>query len=71
MHLDRTTSSETDVLFQIILALGNYMNGGQRGGAFGFKIGSLLKVLNPLRKTKNKFSTSLSVIDGRYKIWFG
>ena len=32
-------------LFQIILALGNYMNGGSfRGGAFGFTLGSLTKL---------------------------
>jgi Formin Homology 2 Domain len=31
-------------LLKVILALGNYMNSGQRGGAYGFKIGSILKV---------------------------
>ncbi|KXS13715.1 hypothetical protein M427DRAFT_146386 [Gonapodya prolifera JEL478] len=31
-------------LLKIILALGNYMNGGNRGGAHGFKIGSILKL---------------------------
>ncbi|KAI9093467.1 formin homology 2 domain-containing protein [Phlyctochytrium arcticum] len=31
-------------LLQIILALGNYMNTGQRGGAYGFKLNSILKI---------------------------
>ena len=31
-------------LLKIILALGNYMNAGQRGGAYGFKLNSILKV---------------------------
>lgn len=30
-------------LLRVILALGNYLNSGQRGGAFGFKLNSLLK----------------------------
>ena len=30
-------------LLKIILALGNYMNPGQRGGAYGFKLASLAK----------------------------
>ena len=32
-------------LLKIILALGNYMNPGQRGGAYGFKLASLSKVI--------------------------
>lgn len=35
-------------LLKVILALGNYMNAGQRGGAYGFKIGSILKVIHSL-----------------------
>ncbi|KAI8924051.1 hypothetical protein BC831DRAFT_467748 [Entophlyctis helioformis] len=31
-------------LLKVILALGNYMNSGARGGAYGFKLGSLLKL---------------------------
>lgn len=31
-------------MLKLILALGNYMNNGQRGGAYGFKVNSLLKV---------------------------
>jgi hypothetical protein len=33
-----------NIFLQIILALGNYMNSGQRGGAYGFKLNSILKV---------------------------
>ena len=35
-------------LLKIILALGNYLNAGQRGGAYGFKLNSLLKVITSL-----------------------
>ena len=32
-------------LLEIVLAIGNYMNGGtNRGGVYGFKLDSLLKV---------------------------
>ncbi|TPX38459.1 hypothetical protein SeLEV6574_g07774, partial [Synchytrium endobioticum] len=31
-------------ILQIILAIGNYMNPGQRGGAYGFKLSSLAKL---------------------------
>jgi Formin Homology 2 Domain len=31
-------------ILRIILALGNYLNAGQRGGAYGFKLSSVLKV---------------------------
>ena len=33
-----------NVIFQIILAFGNYMNGGRRKAAAGFKLESLYKV---------------------------
>jgi len=41
---DVKDSKKLKELLKIILALGNYMNGGQRGGAYGFKLNSLLKV---------------------------
>lgn len=37
-------SKQFKELLKIILAMGNYMNAGQRGGAYGFKLNSLLKV---------------------------
>ena len=40
-------------LLKIILALGNYLNGGQKGGAYGFKLNSLLKVLKILTLADN------------------
>ncbi|KAI9325341.1 formin homology 2 domain-containing protein [Obelidium mucronatum] len=33
-------------LLTVILALGNYMNSGQRGGAYGFKLNTLLKLVD-------------------------
>lgn len=39
-----TTNSET-FLLQIILAFGNYMNSGKRGGVYGFKLQSLDMVI--------------------------
>jgi hypothetical protein len=41
---DVRSSTKFKELLKIILALGNYLNPGQRGGAYGFKISSLLKV---------------------------
>lgn len=38
------SSKKFKEVLKVILALGNYMNGGQRGGAYGFKVGSILKV---------------------------
>ena len=44
--LDQVRSNKNLIEFlKIVLAVGNYMNGGTiRGGAFGFKMGSLTKV---------------------------
>ena len=33
-------------MFELVLALGNYMNRGARGNASGFKIGSLNKIID-------------------------
>ncbi|OUM67026.1 hypothetical protein PIROE2DRAFT_40357, partial [Piromyces sp. E2] len=33
-------------ILQIILALGNYMNSGNRGGAYGFQINSIVKLVD-------------------------
>ena len=41
---DVLKSKKFKELLKVILALGNYLNGGQRGGAYGFKLNSILKV---------------------------
>lgn len=41
---DVMESKKFKELLKVILALGNYLNPGQRGGAYGFKLNSLLKV---------------------------
>ncbi|KAJ3112593.1 hypothetical protein HK098_008011, partial [Nowakowskiella sp. JEL0407] len=43
---DVQTSPKFKELLKIILALGNYMNSGARGGAYGFKLGTLLKLVD-------------------------
>jgi hypothetical protein len=43
---DVANSKKLKELLKIILALGNYMNAGQRGGAFGFKLNSILKMMD-------------------------
>ena len=40
---DVEQSSKLRGILQVVLAMGNYMN-GQRGGAYGFKLSSLQKV---------------------------
>lgn len=37
-------SSALKQLLEVVLAFGNYMNKGQRGNAYGFKISSLNKI---------------------------
>ncbi|KAI8615776.1 hypothetical protein BC830DRAFT_1168331 [Chytriomyces sp. MP71] len=41
---DVQESKKFKELLTIILALGNYMNAGQRGGAYGFKLNTILKL---------------------------
>ncbi|KAI8898114.1 hypothetical protein BC833DRAFT_649016 [Globomyces pollinis-pini] len=43
---DVIKSTKFKELLKIILALGNYLNAGQRGGAYGFKLGSILKMID-------------------------
>ncbi|TPX33081.1 hypothetical protein SmJEL517_g03929 [Synchytrium microbalum] len=50
---DVKESKKFTKVLQIILAVGNYMNPGQRGGAYGFKLSSLPK----LSDTKSNVST--------------
>ncbi|KAJ3028330.1 hypothetical protein HK097_005992, partial [Rhizophlyctis rosea] len=46
-------------VLKIILALGNYMNAGQRGGAFGFKLGSILKMMDTKSTVQGRKHTLL------------
>jgi len=46
-------------ILKIILALGNYMNAGQRGGAYGFKLGSLLKMIDTKSSVSGRKHTLL------------
>jgi hypothetical protein len=46
-------------LLQIVLALGNYLNTGQRGGAYGFKLDSLLKLSEVRSTVENRKHTLL------------
>ncbi|KAJ3087483.1 Dishevelled associated activator of morphogenesis 2 [Physocladia obscura] len=41
---DVRDSKKLKELLKVVLALGNYMNGGQRGGAYGFKLNTILKL---------------------------
>ncbi|XP_074640649.1 disheveled-associated activator of morphogenesis 1-like [Tubulanus polymorphus] len=41
-----STSKRLRKLLEIVLAFGNFMNRGQRGNAFGFRISSLLKIID-------------------------
>ncbi|EGF79568.1 hypothetical protein BATDEDRAFT_89642 [Batrachochytrium dendrobatidis JAM81] len=43
---DVMNSKKFTELLKVVLALGNYLNSGARGGAYGFKLGSLLKMLD-------------------------
>ena len=43
---DVMNSKKFKEILKIILALGNYMNAGQRGGAYGFKLNSILKMMD-------------------------
>lgn len=53
------TSKKFKDLLQIVLALGNYLNTGQRGGAYGFKLESLLKVAEVRSTVDNRRYTLL------------
>ncbi|KAJ1560577.1 multicatalytic endopeptidase [Cladochytrium tenue] len=56
---DARDSKKFKELLKVILALGNYMNPGQRGGAYGFKIGSILKLGDTKSVLQNRKHTLL------------
>ncbi|KAJ3096868.1 hypothetical protein HDU97_005466 [Phlyctochytrium planicorne] len=46
-------------LLKVVLALGNYLNSGQRGGAYGFKLNSILKMADTKSTVANRKHTLL------------
>lgn len=53
-----TKSGSLRSLLEIVLAFGNYMNKGQRGNAYGFKINSLNKIAD----TKSSIDRSITLL---------
>ncbi|KAE8600250.1 hypothetical protein XENTR_v10013152 [Xenopus tropicalis] len=45
-------------LFEVVLAFGNYMNKGQRGNAFGFRVASLNKIID----TKSSIDRNITLL---------
>ncbi|KAL0164400.1 hypothetical protein M9458_040153, partial [Cirrhinus mrigala] len=45
-------------LLEVVLAFGNYMNKGQRGNAYGFKISSLNKIAD----TKSSIDKNITLL---------
>lgn len=43
-------------LLEVVLAFGNYMNKGQRGNAYGFKVASLNKIADT-KSSMDKYSS--------------
>lgn len=53
-----THSQALRQLLQVVLALGNYMNKGQRGNAYGFKVSSLNKMVDT-KSSIDRFDSKL------------
>lgn len=53
-----TRSKRLKQLLEIVLAFGNYMNKGQRGNAFGFKVASLNKIID----TKSSIDRNITLL---------
>ncbi|MEQ2207052.1 hypothetical protein XENOCAPTIV_006516, partial [Xenoophorus captivus] len=49
-------------LLQVVLALGNYMNKGQRGNAYGFKVSSLNKMVDT-KSSNDRYDTDFCQVD--------
>ncbi|KAI8846857.1 hypothetical protein BC829DRAFT_445004 [Chytridium lagenaria] len=56
---DVKESKKFKEMLKVILALGNYMNSGQRGGAYGFKLNSILKMADTKSTITNRKHTLL------------
>ncbi|XP_053568648.1 disheveled-associated activator of morphogenesis 2 isoform X2 [Bombina bombina] len=53
-----TRSKRLKQLLEVVLAFGNYMNKGQRGNAFGFKVSSLNKIID----TKSSIDRNITLL---------
>ncbi|CAN2391180.1 activator of morphogenesis 2 [Pristimantis euphronides] len=53
-----TRSKRLKELLEVVLAFGNYMNKGQRGNAFGFKVASLNKIID----TKSSIDRNITLL---------
>ncbi|XP_043859670.1 disheveled-associated activator of morphogenesis 2 isoform X3 [Dromiciops gliroides] len=53
-----TRSHRLKRLLEVVLAIGNYMNKGQRGGAYGFRVSSLNKIAD----TKSSIDRNISLL---------
>lgn len=53
---DIVSSKKLKNLLELVLALGNYMNRGQRGNAPGFRIISLTRIADTKSSINNKFT---------------
>ncbi|XP_051852849.1 disheveled-associated activator of morphogenesis 2 isoform X1 [Antechinus flavipes] len=53
-----TRSNRLKRLLEVVLAIGNYMNKGQRGGAYGFRVSSLNKIAD----TKSSIDRNISLL---------
>ncbi|KAJ3158332.1 hypothetical protein HK101_001353 [Irineochytrium annulatum] len=56
---DVVGSKKFKELLKVILALGNYLNSGQRGGAYGFRLNSILKMIDTKSTVQNRKHTLL------------
>lgn len=56
-------SSALKQLLEVVLAFGNYMNKGQRGNAYGFKISSLNKIADT-KSSIDKYVSDLPTLGG-------
>lgn len=50
-------------LLEVVLAFGNYMNKGQRGNAYGFRVSSLNKIADT-KSSIDKYGSQCSHVDG-------
>lgn len=67
---DLSSSKKFRELLKVILALGNYLNSGPRGGAFGFKLESLSKLAEVRSTVEERRYTLLHFLADRVETTF-